>query len=305
MKRAYLLMHLAILLWGFTGILGKAIQMNESLIVWYRLLITSVSLLPLVYYRKEFINISKKTLLRIFFVGFLIALHWILFYLAIKISNVSITLSCFATITLFTALLEPMYQKKWPKLLELFLSLVVLCGLFCIYQVQQSSLAGILAAVGAAFLGSMFTVENKYLIKEIKPSFLTWLEITTGFVILSMVLPFYLSFNQISFSIPEGWDIMYLLLLSIICTTIAFTISLIALETVSAFTMNLSVNLEPIYSIVLAIIIFKEGKELQPGFYLGTGIILLAVLLYSYLQFRKFRKIKKRGATASVAPPVI
>lgn len=305
MKKAYLLMHLAILLWGFTGILGKAIQLNESLIVWYRLLFTSLTLIPLVIYRKEFKNIPLRTLGRIFFVGLLIAVHWILFYLAIKISNVSITLSCFATVTLFTALLEPIYERKRPQSIEIILALMVLCGIALIYQVQQSSLWGIVAAIGAALLGSLFTIENKYLIRDIKPMYLTWLEISTGFIILSILLPWYLSNNGVTFVFPSGMDLLYLFILSFFCTTIAFSISLIALETVSAFTMNLSVNLEPIYSIILAIIIFDEGKELKSGFYLGTGIILVSVLLYSIEQFRKARKLKKRGVAQTATPPVI
>jgi drug/metabolite transporter (DMT)-like permease len=291
MKKAYLQMHLAILLWGFTGIFGKAINMNEGMIVWYRMLISSLGLLCILLFNKKSILLSKKAILKISMVGIIVCLHWITFYAAIKISNVSITLSCFSSITLFTAVLEPLFAKKKPHASELFLGIGVMAGIYIIFSFQEFYLTGIVIALISAFLGSIFTVINKKLVGEYEPETVTFYELTSGFLFLSIILPFYLDATKQNFSVPSAIDTFYLLLLSLICTTLAFTISLNALKKINAFTMNLSVNLEPVYSIILAILIFKENKTLNTGFFIGTFIILSAVVIHSYFVFKQRKKV--------------
>jgi drug/metabolite transporter (DMT)-like permease len=293
-KKAYLQMHLAILLWGFTGIFGKAINMNEGMIVWYRMLISSVSLLIIVLLNKRRVSLAKKDILKISGVGIIVCLHWISFYGAIKISNVSITLSCFSSITLFTAILEPLFAKKKPHLSELLLGAGVMTGIYIIFAFQEFYFWGIVVSLLSAFLGSVFTVVNKKLVAVYEPRTVTFYELAAGFLFLSAVLPFYLKITRQDFSIPSFMDSIYLLLLSLVCTTFAFTISLQALKKINAFTMNLSVNLEPIYSIILAIIIFKENKNLNAGFFIGTSIILSAVLIHSFFAFKKKKKISSQ-----------
>jgi drug/metabolite transporter (DMT)-like permease len=291
MRKAYLQMHLAILLWGFTGIFGKAIQMNEGMIVWYRMLISSLGLLFILRLNKKSISLSKKDFLKISAVGIIVCLHWITFYGAIKISNVSITLSCFSSITFFTAVLEPLSAKKKPQLSELLLGIGVMAGIYIIFSFQEFYFWGIIVALISAFLAAVFSVINKKLVASHEPETVTFYELSSGFLFLTFILPFYFQITGQHFVVPSFWDSIYLLLLSLVCTTFAFTISLSALKKLNAFTLNLSVNLEPVYSIILAIIIFKENKNLNAGFFTGTFIILAAVVIHSYFAFKNRKKI--------------
>jgi len=290
MRQAYLLMHLAILLWGLTGILGKVITLSEELIVWYRMLFTALSLAILLLWNKNFLLPKPADLARISFIGVLISLHWVTFYAAIKASNVSVSLSCFSSLALFTSLIEPFYEKRKPHLSEVLLGIFVIAGISIIFSVQQFYAKGIILALISAFLAAWFTVLNKREAKRFDASFITFYEMLTGLIFLTALLPFYFSYTGRSFEIPGLSDTLYLLILSILCTTVAFTISMQALKKINAFTMNLSVNLEPVYSIILAIIIFNEDEMLNPGFYAGTLIILISVAFHSAMQYRHNRQ---------------
>lgn len=285
MKKAWLQMHLAIFLWGFTGILGKAISMSEGMIVWYRLVISAAGLLPLLLHNRIVLP-SRKEILKITFVGAVVALHWVTFYGAIKASNVSIALGCFSSISLFTAILDPLSRYKRPKTSEILLGISVIIGLLVIFSVRKVYLAGILLAVISAFLGAAFTVMNKHLTERHSPEVITFYELTSGFLVLSALLPLYFSVTGTGFQVPKEWDIVYLLLLSLVCTSFAFTISLRALKKLDAFTLNLTLNLEPLYSIILAIIIFHEYEVLNGGFIAGTLIILGSVMVHTWMRQR-------------------
>lgn len=288
MKQAYFRMHLAILLWGFTGIFGKAIGMSEGMIVWYRMAISAIGLLPVLMREKHEV-LPFREMVRIAFVGFLVAMHWLLFYGSIKASNVSIALSCFSSVSLFTALLDPMLKGKRPKLPEILLSVMVIAGLYIIFRVQEVYWAGILLAVGSAFLGACFTVANKKLTEEHSPGVITFYELTTGFIVLTVLLPLYFSLTDTGFEVPDFNDSIYLLLLSLVCTSYAFTISLKALKKLDPFTLNLSVNLEPLYSILLAFILFNEREILDGGFIAGTCVILASVVIHTWYKWHKNR----------------
>ena len=286
MKKAWFQMHLAIFLWGFTGILGKAIALSEGMIVWYRLIISAVGLLPL-FINNKLIFPAWKDLLEITFVGALVCLHWILFYGAIKASNVSVALSCFSSISLFTAIIEPLSRRQGPKKAEIPLGISVIVGLYIIFSVQKVYLAGILLAVASALVGAMFTVLNKKLTAKHSAEVITFYELASGFVILTLLLPIYFQTTNTTFQVPGVIDFVYLLLLGWVCTSFAFTISLKALKKLDAFTLNLSVNLEPLYSIVLAMLIFKEYDLLNGGFIAGTLIILGSVALHSLYKVKR------------------
>lgn len=283
-------MHFAIFLWGFTGILGKAIQLSEGAIVWYRLLLTCFSLFIFFGLSKKLVPLKKQELFKIGTVGILVTIHWILFYAAIKISNVSITLSCLATTALWTAMLEPViFKEKKLNVTELLFGGFVILGIYLIFHFQQLYFWGIIIALGSALVGAVFTIFNKNLLNKYSAETVVLYELVAGFLFMSLLIPFYLQLFPDTTLIPGSIDWLYLLILSVICTALAFTISLHALKEVSAFTMNLSVNLEPVYSIILAIIIFNEDKALHPGFYAGTAIILLSVFAHSFISYRKAR----------------
>lgn len=290
MRKAYLQMHIAILLWGFTGIFGKAIEMNAIMIVWYRMIISAIALIPFMMRARPFNWPSRSELIQQAGVGIIVCLHWLLFYGAIKASNVSIALSCFSSVSLFSALLEPMVNKQKINKGNILLAVVVMIGIYIIFSFQKLYATGIILALGSALLGAFFTIVNKKFVVKHEPATVTFFELLSGFVFLSIVLPFILPAFNFSFQIPTAWDGLWLLLLSVVCTSVAFTLSLEALKKINAFTMNLSVNLEPLYSIALAIIIFKENKLLNTGFYAGTLIVISSVFIYSWSQFKNRRK---------------
>lgn len=296
MRKAYLQMHISILLWGFTGIFGKAIEMNAVMIVWYRMIISAVALIPFMVKHKQFILPDKKRFASIIITGFVVCLHWLTFYASIKASNVSIALSCFASVSLFSALLEPLFYRKKINKQNIILALFVLVGIYIIFAFQQLYAMGIVLALISALLGALFTILNKIFVSNDEPAPVTFIELLSGFVFLSILLPLILPAFNVSFQIPSTIDWVWLLLLSVVCTSVAFTLSLEALKKVSAFTMNLSVNLEPLYSIVLAIILFKENELLNNGFYIGAVIVISSVFIHSLLQYRvRDKSISEQG----------
>lgn len=295
MRLAYLQMHVAILLWGFTAILGALIQLDEGLLVWYRMGISCIATAVYLGFRRQLRLPSGKMLLRLCGIGFLITLHWITFYGAIKASNVSIAISCFSSVAVFTALLDPLMQGKRPRKAELLLALAVSAGIYIIFSVQEFYLKGILLSLASALLASVFTILNKKISHLAEPASITLFELLTGFLLLSVLLPVWFGINKSTFAWPTSADWLYLIILAVVCTTFALTLSLYALQKLDAFTMNLSVNLEPLYSIVLAILLLNEHKVLGPGFYLGSLVILSAVAWHGYSRFSEFRLKKPQS----------
>lgn len=290
MRKAYFLLHSAILLWGFSGIFGKLIQMNEGMIVWYRMIISAASLAVFMLMKRQSFRIQPKALVMVSLIGVIVCLHWLTFYGAIKASNVSVTLACFSSIALFTAILEPLIFKTRHHPSEMFLGIGVIAGIWMIFSFQSGYVTGIILSLISAVLGSLFTIFNRRLMLNYSAGMITFYELASGFLFLTIALPAYFRLTGTRFMIPDLQDTVWLLFLSVLCTTVAFTISLEALKTINAFTMNLSVNLEPLYSIVLAIIIFDEGRELNAGFFTGASLIVITVLFHTWLAFRNKRK---------------
>jgi drug/metabolite transporter (DMT)-like permease len=290
LKKAFLQLHIAVLLAGLTGILGKLITLNEGLLVWYRLLITAVSLWILALIQRQPVRIGLRDVLRIFGVGGIAALHWVLFYGSIKYSNVSVALLCFSSVGFFTAILEPLVFRHPIDWVELLLGLLVIIGIFFIFQVDPHYKTGILIGLASAVLGSLFPVLNKRLLQDVPPKTVTLYELSGGFLFLSVLLPVYLYFFPVHSMLPSASDWGWLLLLSWACTVLAFNLSMSALGKISAFTVNLTYNLEPIYGILLAFIVYREDRQLNAGFYIGFILIILSVGL------QMFRLWKKRMA---------
>jgi drug/metabolite transporter (DMT)-like permease len=282
MRKAYLQLHLAILLWGFTAILGKLILLDEGLLVWYRMGISSISTLLFVLISKSSLKISKQEFIRLVGISFLITLHWITFYGAIKASNVSIAISCFSSIALFTALINPIINKVKVNKIEIVLGLGVIAGIGIIFSIYQLYWKGILLSIISAFLGALFTVLNKNVSEKIAPATITFYELFFGFILLTFALPLWFGINHTGLVIPTNIDWIYLIILAVLCTTVPFTLSMHAIKKLDAFTMNLSLNLEPVYSIILAIFLFHENEAVGYSFYIGTGIILLTVMWHAY-----------------------
>lgn len=279
MKNALLKLHAAVFLWGFTGVLGRLITLNEALLVWYRVLITIVSLYFLMRWKNELQRVNGKQLWQLFGIGGIISMHWLFFYGSIKYSNVSIALTCLSAAGLFTALLEPLMTGKKIVLTEIVLGLVGIAGIYLIFHFDPQYKTGIILGLACTLLSCIFSIFNKKQVSYTAPKTMMLYELTGGFLILSLLMPVYLFLFPTEHLVPTLSDSGWLLLLGWICTILAMDLSLQALQKVSAFTQNLTLNLEPVYGIILAFVVYKENENLSDGFYVGFTLILAAVVL--------------------------
>ena len=293
-KGAYIKIHIAVLLFGFTAILGDLIQLPAVMIVWWRVLLTSFSLLFFIQFGKKLKEIPLKQIRTYAIIGMIIGLHWICFYGSVKLSNASVCLICMSTTSLFTSLIEPILVRTKFNKFELMLSAMIILGMLLIVNnIDLSYMAGVWVGLASALLAAIFSTLNKANIKGADPYTISFIELSSAWGMISIMLIFlWISGNQPAVFLPSGInDWIFLITLALLCTTLAHVLSLQALKYLSAFASNLVINLEPVYGILLAIVILKEHKELNPMFYLGASIILLSVLSYPFLN-KKFNSIK-------------
>lgn len=282
MKQALIRLHIAVFLWGFTGVLGRLISLNEGLLVWYRLLITVITLYVLMRWKGELHKVAPKYRLELFGTGILIALHWCFFYGSIKYSNVSIALTCLSSAGLFTALLEPLMTRQKIVAGEVALGLIGIAGIALIFHFDPRYKLGIILGLIATLLSCIFSVLNKKQVEHVQPKTLMLYELGGGFIFLTLVMPLYLYLLPATHVVPTTSDALWLVIMSWVCTILAIDLSLQALRKLSAFTQNLTLNLEPVYGIILAFVVFKENRYLSPWFYIGFALILVAVVLQMF-----------------------
>ena len=260
------------------------------MIVWYRLLFTAITMWVLFLTWKKIHKISGRDILKISVVGVIAGLHWCSFYASIKYSNVSVALVCFAAISFFTAIFEPIIEKKSVNWFELLLGIITIGGIYIIFHFDAQYKTGIILGIISALLGSLFPIFNRQFLRRINvETMLAWQQ-TGGFIFISMLLPFYLNYFPIENFWPNSNDLIWLLVLSWFCSVIAFQFSSNALRRLSAFTVNLTYNLEPVYGILLAFMVFHENEYLSKWFYLGFAIIAAVLALHVYLFIRQERK---------------
>lgn len=289
-QTAYIHIHIAVILFGFTAILGDLIQLPAVVLVWWRVLITSVSLLFFIQFGKSLIQIPKKQIRTYIIIGILIGLHWICFYGAIKLSNASIALVCMSTTSLFTSIIEPIFFRTKVNKLELILAASVIPGMLLIVNnINTTYINGVWVGLAAALLAAIFSSLNKVNIKGADPYSISFIELSSAWMMISLLLGimWIFGYQADTFLPPNTSDWVYLIILALLCTTLAQVLTLKSLHHLSAFAVNLVINLEPVYGILMAIFILNDHKELSPLFYLGGGIILLSVMLYPYLH-KKF-----------------
>ena len=291
MKKALIQLHIAIFLAGFTAILGKLIGLNEGLIVWYRLLITVLTLGFILFFKKQLERISFNDALKICGVGFIVAFHWVSFYGSIKYANISVALVCLSASGFFTAFFEPLIFRRKINYTEVFLGLLAIGGIYIIFDFHPQYKVGIAFGIFSALGSSLFPIFNKQLLTRFTPGTLTIYELGGGFLVLTLLVPFYLQQFPATYYLPTNWDWVWLLVLSWLCTVLCFDLQLNALKKVSAFTNTLSYNLEPVYGIILAFLFFKENKALDFHFYIGVALIFLAVILQMFLLWNKKRQL--------------
>lgn len=276
--KSYLNLHLIVFIWGFTAILGALITIPADDLVWYRMLFASVFLGLFLWTRKKSFYIPIQGLLQLVLVGLLIALHWIFFFQAIHISNVSITLSVFSLGAFFASLLEPIFYGRKVLWYEVFFGLVIIAGLSLILQVESGYLNGVFFALASVILGVLFTLVNGKLITKHDPSVISFYEFLSGFFFISIYFIFQGKF-RLEFFILTFNNWMLLFVLASICTAYAFTASVRVMRKLTPYTVMLTTNLEPVYGIILAYFIIGGKEKMSAEFYIGALIIVITVIM--------------------------
>lgn len=290
----YLLLHLIVFIWGFTAVLGALINQEALTLVWYRMLLAVVFVVMFLVYKKINLNVTPKLLIKLIILGIIIALHWVTFFWSIKVSTVSVTLACMSTGAFFTSFLEPLFFRRKIISYEIFFGLIVIFGLWLIFETEYQYVHGILLALISAFLSALFSVINGKIVHQLNEVVISFHELLSGVIFLTVILlingSFEASFFQISYA-----DLGYLLLLSSVCTAYAFIVSVKILRYITPYTVMLTINLEPIYGIILALLFFGEKEMMSPLFYVGALIILATVILNGIWKLKSKRKLQSQN----------
>ncbi len=282
--RSLLLLHLIVFLWGWTAVLGKIITLPALQMIWIRVIIAFAGILGYALYKKTPLLVSGKIILQLLAIGLLVGVHWICFYGAVKASNVSVTLACFATGTLFTSLIEPLFYKRKVLFYEILFGVIVIGALLMIFRVETRYFWGILLGIGAALTSSLMAVVNSIMSRKgHKAEMISVYEMIGCWACISVFLfalePQTATFFNISLN-----DWFYMIVFAVFCTTIPFIIGVAILKNVSPYTMSLTLNLETIYGILFAFFIFSDTEHMSPTFYIGAAIILAVVVWDAYLK---------------------
>ncbi|RZK55655.1 MAG: EamA family transporter [Pedobacter sp.] len=283
-----LILHLTVFVWGFTGILGALISINAVQMVWYRVLIASISLFVYFMLTKTSIKVTKSQFLKFFFTGSIVAIHWIFFFHAIKVANVSVSLICLSSVTLFIAILEPLMKKQKISKGDIFVGLLIILGIYLIFKFESKYTLGIIFGLSSAVAASLFSTINSTLVQKNNPSIIGFYELSGAFFWITLYRLFDKSLLSETFNLGLA-DWCYLFVLGTICTALAYVAGVSVMRTLSAFRVALITNLEPVYGIVLAFILFGSKEQMTGGFYLGSLLILAAVFIYPIYKKRKNR----------------
>lgn len=276
--KSYLLLHLIVFIWGFTAVLGALISLDALPLVWWRMSIAVLLIFSYMYYKKISFKIANRTKVLMLIAGLIIALHWLTFFKAIKVSNVSVTLACLSTGAFFTSFLEPIFYGRKVIWYEVFFGLLVISGLYIIFNVEGDYWLGIVLALTSAFLSALFSVINGKFAKEYNASAISFYELLGGVLFLSFYLLLNNQFTKDFFTLSLN-DFGWLFILASVCTAYAFIASVAVMKHLSPYTVMLTINLEPVYGIILALFIFQDKEKMNPQFYIGASIILLTVIL--------------------------
>lgn len=294
----YLQLHFIVLIWGFTAVIGLLISIPSVEVVFFRTLIAFVALGILLRYRGTSFGASNISVVKIMGTGALIGLHWILFFGAARVSNASVTLAGMATCSLWTSLVEPLMTRRKILGYEVLLGLLVIVGLYVIFRFEFSHALGLGMAMISALIAAFFTVLNAQFGKQYDSYVVTFYEMLGACASIALFLPIYqrwISSDGILYLSPSSADWFWLLVLALACTVYAYSMSVELMRYVTAFAMNLTNNLEPVYGIILAVIVFGEAEQMTLQFYIGTAIILASVFAYPlirrYQKVRRFRRI--------------
>ena len=288
LNKNLLILHFTVFIWGFTGILGKLITVSAVPLVWYRVLIAFLTLFLYFKFNRTDFKVSLKVFLQLIFTGALVGGHWILFFLSIKLSTVSVALVCFSSLTLFTAIFEPLINKKRISGLEIFSGLLIIVGILVIFKFEPKYTKGIIAGLLCAVFASLFYIINSRQVKHYQAPVIAFYELIGAFVWISIFLAATGGFNK-SMALPPA-DIGYLLILGTICTSLAYVAGVSVMRELSAFRVALITNLEPVYGIIMSFVFFGDMNKMTTGFWVGAVIILSTIFLHPLAQ----KRINKR-----------
>jgi drug/metabolite transporter (DMT)-like permease len=281
-----LILHFTVFIWGFTGILGNLISISAVQLVWYRVMIASITLLVYFLSTKTNLKVSRKHFLQFFFTGSVVAIHWILFFHAIKVSTVSVTLVCLSSFTLFTAILEPLIKKQSILIPDVVVGLLIILGIYLIFKFESQYTEGIILGLSSALASSLFATINSTLVQNSDPKVIGFYELSGAFFWITIYRLITGDLQNETFNLSLS-DWFYLLILGTICTALAYVAGVSVMRTLSAFRVALITNLEPVYGILLAFLFFGHQEKMSLGFYLGAALILGSIFLYPVYKKRK------------------
>lgn len=279
-------------IWGFSPVLGRFINTDAFQLVWFRILITVGVMLLYLKFTKQDMKILSTHFWQLSGIGIIIMIHWLMFYGAIKESNISVTMVAFSTGTLFSSIIEPILYKRSIRFYEVIIGLIIIGAIALIFSIETQYWLGILLGIGAAFTSSLFGVFNGIISHKLRSGVISFYELSAAFIGLTLFLTVNGSFKT-SFFVLDSSSIIGLILLSLVCTVFPFIASVNLAKYISPYTIVLTVNLETVYGIIWAILFYNENKEVKPTFYIGVLIILLAIFLNSYLKSVSDKKAKQ------------
>ncbi len=285
--KKYLLLHFIILLWGFTPVLGKLISFQALDLVWWRLFFAGISLFLYLRWKGVSLKIDRKNLFYLLGWGFVVGIHWFCFYHAIKVSNVSMAMAGFSTITLFASILQPIILKRKFFWGDIFYGMVIIGALVVILQFESMHYKGVIYGALAALTGAMFGIYNGKLITKHLAGTITFYEFLGAFFTITFIQAF--QGKMLSIPIPAGIDLVALLVLSLVCTTLAFTLSVEILKDIDPLTVIITNNLELVYGVVFSLWLFGSSELMSHGFYIGASILLVAVFSYPIFKSRFYK----------------
>jgi drug/metabolite transporter (DMT)-like permease len=288
LNKNLIILHFTVFIWGFTGILGKLISISAVQLVWYRVLIASVTLFLYFNFNKTVFRVNRSTFFRLIFTGALVGGHWILFFLSIKLSTVSVSLVCLSSITLFTAIFEPLINKKRMSKLEIISGILIILGILIIFKFETQYTKGIIAGLASAVCASLFAIINSRQVQKYEAPVIAFYELSGAFVWISIFLALTHGFDK-SMILGRA-DIGYLLLLGTICTSLAYVAGVSVMRELSAFRVALITNLEPVYGIIMSFLFFGDMNKMTTGFWVGAVIILSTIFLFPVAQKQVARR---------------
>ena len=289
-----LLLHLIVLVWGFTGILGREISLGPVLLVWWRVLIAVVTIAILVAVSSTSVRSDKRALMRFAGVGLLTAAHWVCFFASIKYSKISVALVVLSTSAFFVSIIHPVLKREAPKRYEMFLGIIVIAGIFLIFKFESQYTFGILLSLLAAFLAALFSTLNARLVATYQPTQMAFWEMLFAWLGLTVYIAFSGEGGHL-LELPNLRDLQLLSVLGVLCTGVAFVVSIRVMRVLSPFTCALAINMEPVYTIVIALYLYGSDEYMSPEFYLGGLVIVSTLFLDTWLKRRQMKAARSDG----------